>query len=164
MAATNVWTLPSPALNVEYVPPNGFWVIPANATSFTIDWHALTAGGGGAAVVSVTLINRDVTAGIDRSTLALVGVNGGTFITSNGHNGVNTFAPAFKITAAGGGLPDHCTISLTAYTGTPYPMARVRRGAGYAGVDGTLAFTRRGGTWAMLQESLDRRGAAWSDS
>lgn len=162
MASTNVWTLQSPALNVEYIMPDGFWVTPNNASNFTVQWNAFKANGSGAAVVNVTLINRDITAGVDRSSLPLSGVNGGTFITSNSHNGVNIFAGAFKITSAPSGLPDHCTLQLQAYAGVPYALERVRRGAAWAGVDGSLSFVWRSGAWVMVPDDETWRGGAWT--
>lgn len=159
-----IWTVQSPQLNTEYIPPNGFWVIPANGGSMTMQWDALNANGTHAATVNVTLINRDITTGVDTSTLALVGVNTGSYSPSAGHDGTSIFAGAFKITSAPSGLPDHCTMQITSSSGVPYPMENLRRTGAWSGVDGSIYSIRRSGVWVMIQEQLIRRSGAWKDT
>lgn len=162
MSATNQWRVDSPALNTEYAMPNGFWVIPNNATSVTVQWNAFKADGTGAATVTVTLATVDEPAGTDKSTQSFAGVNGATHISSLGNNGTQVRSCSFKITAAPSGLPDHCLISMSAYTGSAYTLLKVRRGAAWSGVSGDKILVRRGGAWVQVNQVLARRTGAWA--
>lgn len=161
MAATNNWRVDTPALNVQYNAPNGFWILPNNGTNMTIQWNAFKADGSGAATMNVTLFNVNQPANTNQSSLGFTGVNGATFTTSNGNNGTQNKGFGFKIT--GGTLPDHCLISFSAYTGSAYPLYRLRRSGAWTKLDGSKILIRRSGVWVQVNQVAVRRSGVWTD-
>lgn len=173
MANTNVWRLIGPALNTIYDVPNGFWVLPNNLSNFTVQIDLYDVNGVHDATCNLTLRNVKVPGYTLQSSLALVGVNTGSFITASGHNGTQEFTCGFQITSAPTHLPHHVDISLSSYTGSAHKITSIRRAAAWTALSGDKGTIRRLGVWgglvpgdtahtiSQVSQYLIRRAGAW---
>lgn len=152
MASTNHYRVNAPGLNVRFNAPNGYWVIPANATSTTINFVA-------ASVCTLTLFSHNQTAGTDPFSLSING-SSGNIITSSGHDGSAVFTSGFKVTS---GSPAWVDIWFSSYSGMEYPLLRVRRAGAWVALGGSKILIRRSGAWSQVDSVLIRRSGAWRD-
>jgi hypothetical protein len=153
MAATNKWRINNPVASTRYNAPNGFFVIPNNASSTTLNFQSA------AAVNNATLFSHNQTANTDPFSLNLgSGISSGNIVTSTGHNGTDVFTVGFSFTGA---APAWIDLWFSVYTGTAYPLLKVRRTAAWVNLDGSKILIRRSGAWVQVNQLLVRRTGAW---
>lgn len=152
MAVTNHYRVNSPGLGVRFNAPNGYWVIPANASSTTINFAA-------ASVCTLTLFSHNQTANTDPFSLSING-SSGNIATSSGHNGTDVFTAGFTVTS---GSPAWVDVWFSAYTGAAYPLLRLRRGGVWVALSGDKILIRRSGAWVQINSLQVRRSGAWAN-
>lgn len=150
MAVTNHYRVNSPGLGVRFNAPNGYWVIPANASSSTINFLAASS-------CTLTLFSHNQTANTDPFSLPITG-SSGNISTSNGHNGTNVFTAGFTVTS---GSPAWVDVWFSAYTGAAYPVMFVRRAGVWVGLSGDKVLIRRSGAWVQVNQVAIRRSGVW---